>query len=205
MPLTRNNGSRAARSHTALPEPSTMTSHAPAIRQTAAGLAEQHSRFLQFLRNRVADPATAEDILQAAYLKAIERGAQLRVAESSVAWFYRILRNAIADHYRRQAAHSRAMDQWAVEWNETYQPEVREEVCACIREAVRALKPEYRAAIEHVDLSGKSVESFAKTQRTTANNVSVRLHRARKAVAKQIIAICGTCATHRCIDCTCKG
>jgi len=181
-----------------------MTATARSTRDTTAGLAERHSRFLQFLRARVGDPATAEDILQAAYVKAMERGAQLRETESSVAWFYRILRNTIADHYRQQAARSRAMDQWAAEWNEAYEPEFPAEVCACIQEAVSALKPEYRTAIEQVDLGGHSVESFAQAQRTTANNASVRLHRARKAVAKQITAICGTCAKHECVDCTCR-
>jgi RNA polymerase sigma factor (sigma-70 family) len=181
-----------------------MITQARSTRDTTAGLAERHGRFLHFLRARIGDPATAEDILQAAYVKAIERGAQLREAESSVAWFYRILRNAIADHYRQQAARSRAMDQWAAEWKEAYEPELKAEVCACIGAAVSALKPEYRAAIEQVDLGGQSVESFAKAQGTTANNASVRLHRARKAVAQQITAICGTCRIHECIDCTCK-
>jgi RNA polymerase sigma factor (sigma-70 family) len=194
-----------AKPSAALPATLAMTMTASSARDTTAGLAEQHSRFLQFLRARVGDPATAEDILQAAYVKAIERGAQLREAESSVAWFYRILRNAIADHYRRQAARSRAMNQWAAEWNEAYEPELKAEVCACILEAVRALKPEYRAAIEQVDLGGQSVESFAKAERTTANNASVRLHRARKAVAKQITEICRTCGIPACNECTCKG
>jgi RNA polymerase sigma factor (sigma-70 family) len=182
-----------------------MTTTARAIRDTTAGLAEQHSRFLQFLRARVGDPATAEDILQAAYVKAIERGAQLREAESCVAWFYRILRNAIADHYREEAARSRAMNRWGADWDEAYEPELQAEVCACILEAVRALKPEYRAAIEQVDLGGQSVEAFARAQRTTANNASVRLYRARKAVAKQVTEICRTCGIPACIDCTCKG
>jgi len=182
-----------------------MTAQAsPSTLDTVAGLASQHSRFVQFLRRRVDGPA-AEDILQTAYLKAIERGSQLRQSESSVAWFYRILRNAIADHYRRQASDTRAMDSWAAEWKEDYEPEIKSEVCACVSEAVQALKPEYRAAIEQVDLGGDSVESFAAAQHTTANNAGVRLHRARKAVAKQLTAICGTCATHHCIDCTCKG
>jgi RNA polymerase sigma-70 factor (ECF subfamily) len=182
-----------------------MTSQtSPTTRDTVAGLAGQPSRFLQFLRRRV-DGSAAEDILQAAYLKAIERGSQLRDTASSVAWFYRILRNAIADHYRRQASDTRAMATWAAEWKEGYEPEIQPEVCACVSEAVQSLKPEYRAAIEQVDLGGESVESFARAQHTTANNASVRLHRARKAVAKQLTAICGTCATHHCIDCTCKG
>ncbi|MFZ0632128.1 MAG: sigma-70 family RNA polymerase sigma factor [Acidobacteriaceae bacterium] len=171
---------------------------------TVAGLAENHSRFLQFLRRRVDDPATAEDILQSAYLRAIQHGNELRAAESSVAWFYRILRNAIADHYRQSAARSKAVDAWLREWDEGYEPALQAEVCACIGEVVRALKPQYRAAIEQVDLGGASVESFASAQNTTANNAYVRLHRARRAVAKQLTAVCGTCAKHACIDCACK-
>jgi DNA-directed RNA polymerase specialized sigma24 family protein len=72
------------------------------IQDTTAGLARMHDRFLQFLRGRVGDAATAEDILQAAYVKAIQHGGELREAESSVAWFYRILRNAVTDHLQAQ-------------------------------------------------------------------------------------------------------
>ncbi|MFP5205880.1 MAG: RNA polymerase sigma factor [Acidobacteriota bacterium] len=173
-------------------------------RGTTAALAAMHGRFLQFLRGKAGDSATAEDILQSAYLKAMQHGAELREAESAVAWFYRILRNALADHYRRIAAQSKAMDQFAAEWQEGYEPELHGETCACIQEAVRSLKPEYRAAIEQVDLGGGSVESLAGAGKTSVNNAYVRLHRARKAVAKQLIAICGACSEHKCIDCTCK-
>src|ERR1700761_2898015 len=48
--------------------------------ETMAGLAVMHDRFLRFLRGRVDDPATAEDILQTAYVKAIQHGGELREA-----------------------------------------------------------------------------------------------------------------------------
>jgi RNA polymerase sigma factor (sigma-70 family) len=177
---------------------------AKTVREKTAGLVELHSKFLQFLRGRVADPAAAEDILQTAWVKAMEHGGELRRTESSVAWFFRILRNAVADHYRQSAAHTKAMNRWMDGWEEGYEPKLQEGACACIQEAVRTLKPEYRTAIEQVDLGGTSVESFAQAQNTTANNAYVRLHRARKAVARRLLDVCGTCATHRCIDCTCK-
>lgn len=172
--------------------------------ETAAGLAEMHGKFLRFLRARVGDAATAEDILQSAYLKALNHADELRESESSVAWFYRILRNSVIDHYRQSAARSKAMEQWAAEWKEEYEPELKAEVCSCIHEAANDLKPEYRDAIELVDLAGESIETFAGAQHTTANNAYVRLHRARKAVAKKLMEVCGTCATHHCVDCTCK-
>jgi DNA-directed RNA polymerase specialized sigma24 family protein len=96
------------------------------------------------------------------------------------------------------------MDQLVANWKEDYEPELQAETCACIQEVIRDLKPEYRTAIEQVDLAGESVESFARARSTTPNSASVRLHRARKAVAKKLTAVCGTCATQKCIDCTCK-
>ncbi len=160
--------------------------------------------FLRFLMARLGNASTAEDVLQSAYLKALEHGSGLRDDESAVAWFYRILRNSIADHYRRGATQTKALEAFAAEVPATYQHEIRNTVCACIGEVVADLKPEYRSAIERIDLVGVPVEEFAKAERISANNASVRLHRARKAVAKHLMVVCGACAEHKCLDCTCR-
>lgn len=167
-------------------------------------LLASRAQFLRFLRSRVEDAATAEDILQTAFMRAIEHEAGLREGESVVAWFYRILRNAVIDHYRRTATRSKALEEFGSELSESYEPELKAEVCACLSGVVKDLKPEYRAALEHVDLGGETIEAFAHSQSTTVNNASVRLHRARKAAAKRLMAVCGTCAEHKCIDCTCR-
>src|ERR1035438_10078972 len=55
------------------------------------GLITAHqSKFLNFLTARVEDRTTAEDILQSAYLKAVEHGFEIRAGESPVGWFYRL-------------------------------------------------------------------------------------------------------------------
>jgi RNA polymerase sigma factor (sigma-70 family) len=164
----------------------------------------QHEKFLSFLSARVEDRATAEDILQSAYLKAVEHGSEIRNDESTVAWFYRILRNAITDHYRRREARTSAHEAFAAETPISYEAEVTQTVCACIGGVIRDMKSEYRMAIEQVDLGGMTVDAFARSQRTSANNASVRLHRARKAVAKRLMTVCGACAEHKCLDCTCR-
>jgi len=163
-----------------------------------------HTKFLSFLASRVEDKTAAEDILQAAYIKAIEHGSEIRDEESTVAWFYRILRNAIADHHRKVSARTRAHETYTEDLPVSYEPEIAQTVCACIGDVIRDLKDEYREAIEQVDLGGVTVESFAQSHNTNANNASVRLHRARKAVAKKLIAVCGACAEHQCLDCTCR-
>lgn len=176
----------------------------PRNESVADRLVQHHSRFFQFLLPRVSDPAAAEDILQSAYMKALERGNQLRDDESSVAWFYRILRNSIVDHYRRNAARDSAHTRYGEEIPASYETELRGQACACVGDLVGDLKPEYREAIERIDLAEESVERFAKEKHITANNASVRLHRARKALAGKLTDVCGICAEHKCIDCTCR-
>ena len=120
----------------------------------------QHAKFLSFLSARVEDKATAEDILQSAYLKAVEHDSEIRDDESTVAWFYRILRNAITDHYRRRAARTSAYEAFAAETPISYEAEVAQTVCACIGDVIDDLKSEYRTAIEQVDLGGMTVDAF---------------------------------------------
>lgn len=167
-------------------------------------LVRHHAKFLRFLLPRVNDPSIAEDILHSAYLKALEHGDQLKEDGSVVAWFYRILRNSITDDYRRAAARSSAHDRYASEQPVSYQTELRRRACACVKDVVADLKPEYRGAIERVDLAEESVEQLANAEHITPNNASVRLHRARKALAGRLTQVCGVCAEHKCVDCTCR-
>lgn len=78
-------------------------------------------------------------------------------------------------------------------------------VCACAMSLLDTLKPEYADALRRVDLAGVSVKAFAEEGSMTANNASVRLFRARRALRRQVERICGTCAEHGCLDCSCGG
>src|SRR5580704_11126357 len=82
---------------------------------TISNLTLQRKQFLNFLLRRVDSLSTAEDILQSAYTRALEQSPNLRNEESAVAWFYRILRNAVIDYYRHRAAEDRALELLAQE------------------------------------------------------------------------------------------
>ena len=169
-------------------------------------LVENHRRFLAFLERRVGSREVAEDILQDAFVRGLERGGQLQESQSAVAWFYRLLRNAVVDHWRRRGAEGRAVD-WAARLaeGEAAAPdhELMETVCGCAAALAGTLKPEYADALRRVDLGGASVKAYAETAGITANNASVRLFRARAALLKQVQRCCGTCADHGCLDCSC--
>src|SRR3954465_5458701 len=73
-----------------------------------AALAGQRRAFLSFLERRVGHREAAEDVLQEAFARSLDK-LPLDSEESAVAWFYRVLRNAVIDHYRRGGASERAL------------------------------------------------------------------------------------------------
>jgi RNA polymerase sigma factor (sigma-70 family) len=176
------------------------------LMQTEAitNLVLQRSQFLRFVQRRVDSPATAEDIIQSAYIRAIEQAPTLRSEESAPAWFYRILRNAVIDHYRHRAAEDRALERWAQDLTEAApDPQTHEIVCECIDEVLLTMKPAYSEILRSVDLTDTTLDTYAKKAGITIGNAAVRVHRARQALKKQLTQICGTCAKHGCINCTC--
>ena len=167
-------------------------------------LLEQRSAFFRFLSGRLGDAAAAEDVLQACYLKLVENPPQLRNHETVVVWFYSVLRHAVVDHYRRNVTRARTEEQFAADAPVSYEEEFQSNVCRCVKGVLETLKPEYRKVLQQVDLDGNSVADYAAAEGTTPNNAGVRLHRARKAAATRLAQVCGACAEHKCLDCTCR-
>jgi RNA polymerase sigma-70 factor (ECF subfamily) len=163
------------------------------------------AQFVGFVEKRVGSRATAEDIVQAAFVKSLERGGEIREHESAVAWFYRVLRNATIDHFRRNAAAGRAADGWAKDVETAVDPSKQDvaDICGCITRVLTTLKPEYRSAIELVEIGDQSLADLARRQEISENNAAVRLHRARAALRRRVTDACGACATHGCLNCTC--
>ena len=167
-------------------------------------LLENHRSFLSYLTKRVGDRALAEDILQDAFVRNIARFDDLP-EESVVPWFYRTLRNAAIDHYRRQQTKTKALVQFAKEIEPAEMPheELRTEICACVNRLADTLKPDYAEALKAIDVDGTTVKSFAEQKGLTPSNAGVRVFRAREALRKLVVSSCGMCAEHGCMNCTC--
>lgn len=167
-------------------------------------LAEHHGRFFDFLRRRVASDAVAEDILQDAYAKSLEKVDESRSDESIVAWFYRILKNAIVDHYRTTGIEQRAHARLERESEAAFEPELRDNICTCVSAVLPTLNPAYAEIVGEVELGERSIADVASKKGLTVNNATVRLHRARAALRRRLVEVCGACSTHGCLDCTCR-
>lgn len=174
--------------------------------EVVEALVANHRSFLSFLERRVGSRAVAEDILQDAFVRGLDRAQEIREEDSAVAWFYRVLRNATIDHYRRGGAAARALESFAreLETHEDATPEVHAVVCRCVGELAKTLKPEYAEALREIEVGGVAVKDYAEKNGISASNAGVRVFRAREALRKQVARSCGTCAEHGCLDCSCE-
>jgi RNA polymerase sigma-70 factor (ECF subfamily) len=169
-------------------------------------LLENHRAFLRYLERRVGDRELAEDILQDAFVKVMDRPDQAPADEGVVPWFYRTLRNAAIDRFRRREAAGRAVEAFAreLETQVSPEPELEAEICACVGRLARTLKAEYAEALQAIDVQGTSVKAFAEQRGLSVSNAGVRVFRAREALKKRLTESCGTCAEHGCRNCSCQ-
>ena len=177
----------------------------PSREQLLSAMAENRTAFLSFLERRVGHHETAEDLLQESFARSMDR-LPLEPEESVTAWFYRVLRNGVIDHYRRRGASERALASLRNELEEAPpepSPDERDAVGRCVARLSETLKPEYAQALRRVDVDGVSVRDFASEAAITPNNAAVRLFRARETLRKRVVRWCGSCAERGCVDCSC--
>jgi RNA polymerase sigma-70 factor (ECF subfamily) len=170
-----------------------------------AVLLDNHRTFLEYLERKVGDRALAEDILQEAFAKVVARPGQAPADEGIVPWFYRALRNAAIDQFRRRGAAARGIEAFAreLQTHESPAPDTEAEICACVSRLAGTLKPEYAEALTAIEVNGTPVKAYAKQKGLSASNAAVRVFRAREALKKRVAQSCGTCADHGCFNCTC--
>ena len=169
-------------------------------------LLANHRAFLAYLTQRVGDRALAEDLLQDAFARVLTRPDQAPEGEGLVPWFYRSLRNAAIDRFRRQGTANRALEAFARELDtaEGGADEAKDEICQCVSRLAGTLKPDYAEALRAIEIDGMAVKDFAARKGLTAGNAPVRVFRAREALKRRVAESCGICAEHGCTNCTCQ-
>lgn len=172
-------------------------------------LLEDESAFRKFVRRRVGEQTLVDDILQQSLTRAVASAHSLHNEESVLAWFYRILRHVIADHYRAQEAevrrHQAFLEESTISGTLQEPPldEVRDTACACLHRLLPSLRGNYAELIKRIDLDGQSPAQVAKELKISRNNLTVRLHRARQSLRTALEGACGICSKHGCLNCAC--
>ncbi|MEM7584908.1 MAG: sigma-70 family RNA polymerase sigma factor [Acidobacteriota bacterium] len=164
-------------------------------------LCDKRADFEAFVRARVRSEE-ANDVLQMAALRAIERADSLDDPDRVVAWLYRLHRNLIVDVIRKRSSDHRVIDPAAEVPDQA--PPLPSDLCACSVTQANHIRSAYSSILTLVDIGGMGLNEAARTLGITVNNATVRLHRARRALREKMLEHCGVsnfqdCATCRCV------
>ena len=137
-----------------------------------------------FVRSRLRDPATAEDVVQNVLLSIHRARHTYRPERAFAPWMFTIARNALIDAHRSRAL--RQGREIALESvNEPIQPEASTSdspLAPHLVDALQELPPIQREAVELIQLQGLSVAEAAVRAGTTPGALKVRAHRGYRAL-----------------------
>jgi RNA polymerase sigma-70 factor (ECF subfamily) len=174
--------------------------------ETVRVLLAEKGRLLAFLEERVGSRADAEDLLQTAMLRVVTKGHAVRSRDRIIPWFYRVLKNLLVDWHRRRATAARALRRLerSASVTQDHDKVLWRQVCTCVSRILVTLRLEYTEILGRVELDEQPVVEAARELGISANNASVRLLRARRALLERLRATCGACFEHGCLDCFCR-
>ena len=148
------------------------------------------TRLRFFIRGRVTDEASAEDILQNVFVKIQHRLGTLRGVDKMEAWVYQIARNAIVDHFRIQ----RPTDELTEDLSEKidYLSDGREktELLAAFRRMITELPEPYREAIQLTEMEGYTQQQLATRLGISLSGAKSRVQRGRSMLKDMLLECC---------------
>jgi RNA polymerase sigma-70 factor (ECF subfamily) len=148
-----------------------------------AGLYQRYlPRVLQYVQMRVGDEALAQDLTASTFERAFAKRSQLRDPEAFAGWLFRIARNEVAQHFRRQErgrhvpfpAASAAPDTSAVPEEEVARRQELSELVAAVSE----LSAREQEIIRLRFVAGLTNRAIARAMGLGESNVAVILYRA---------------------------
>lgn len=160
---------------------------------------ERHrDELVGFVRRRAGHLVDPEDVVHRAAARALSSPARLEDPERARPWLYRIVRNALVDELRGLGLPTKELPE------DLPSPEDdRAKPCRCAMDIASSLKPEYKEILERAVIDDVAVTEVARELGISANNASVRLHRARNALRAAVLERCGTTRMSECMDCSC--
>jgi RNA polymerase sigma-70 factor (ECF subfamily) len=152
---------------------------------------EFHAPLQQFIRRRISDEATAEDVLQEVFLRIHQRMDSLRDVRKLEGWIYQITRNAIIDAYRSRKHETTLEAAEVLDLPEELpDDDVVSELLPCVRAMVRSLPELDRQALVLTEYQGLTQKELAERLGLSFSGAKSRVQRAREKLKQQLLECC---------------
>jgi RNA polymerase sigma-70 factor, ECF subfamily len=153
------------------------------------GVLEMAPRLRAFLRRRVRDDATADDLTQETLLKVYRSRAGLRDDTRLEAWLYRVARTTLIDHYRRQRPTEELPAAVAAESRDEVAA-MRTAMAAALPRFVAQLPAIYREPVRLAELEGLPLAKIALRLGLSLTAVKSRVRRGRQKLKASLQTCC---------------
>ena len=157
-----------------------------------------HAPLYQFIRRRVEDSATAEDLLQEVFLKIHQHEGCLKDTRRLESWIYQITRNLIVDHYRSHRKNTSLDAQEVLDLPEELpDDDIVSELLPCVRAMVLSLPDQDRQALMLTSYQGLTQKELGERLGLSFSGAKSRVQRAREKLRQMLLACCHFELDHR--------
>lgn len=147
-----------------------------------------HGALRRFIRKRVEDAATADDLLQEVFIKIHAKIDTLKDAARIQGWLYQIARNVIIDHYRRQKKMEALPEELANPKRDDRRALI--ELAGCVRPMIDRLPAAYRDVLVLSELEGRTQKEVAKAEGLSLSGAKSRVQRGREKLKGLVLECC---------------
>jgi len=146
-----------------------------------------HRELKAYLAHRLADPASADDLLQDVFLRTLRQGEAFCRIENQRAWLFEVARNAVTDYLRLAKPQVPLPDDLI---HEVADAEPVDALAGCMERVLRELCEADADVIKHCDLGGMKLQAYADSRGLTLPGVKSRIQRARRRMRDLIVRNC---------------
>lgn len=143
---------------------------------------------LGFLRANVHEPSLAEDLLHEVFVKATRALDQGERPANLSAWLYRVARNTLIDHYRRERPTAEVPENLEAGAPFSLPPE--QTLALCLKPFINELPEKYREALLATAIEGRSVAEWARDTGLSPSAAKSRVSRGRAMLREKVLDCC---------------
>ena len=169
---------------------------------------EFHRELLGFIKTRVSDSDTAEDILQDVFIKIHSNIDTLKINSSLTGWVYQITRNTIIDFYRKKK-----LDYSDKDFDKPLPLEMEDingDFLSCVKPFISQLPKKYKDILTTVTYNNISQKEYAQAENISYSAAKSRIQRAKEKLKELFLACCsvqsdsyGNIVSYERVKCSC--
>lgn len=148
------------------------------------------AKLRSFILSKVHDPETAGDILQETFLRIHSKADTIRDDAKIHTWIYQVVRNLIADHFRKSRTTALADEHGEINPNEDPDDDFMEEAISDMISMMENMPAEYCEALCLTELEGLSQKEYSVRAGISYSGAKSRVQRGRAMLKDMLMRCC---------------